>query len=814
MFKNYLVVAFRNFRRKKIFSLINIAGLAIGISAALVIYLIVHYEFSFERFQKDGNRIYRIVTNMHFPDQDFKNSGVPGPLPAAVRSDIPGIEESAVFWVSNPLKIAIAANNSQGNIFKKQDQIIYTDDHYFKLFPYQWVVGSPNSVLNGPNKVVLTESRAKTYFHFADPAQAIGQTITYDDTIKATVTGIIKDLDKVTDFTFKEFVSLSTFSESLKKNYEWDSWGSLSSQSQFFIKLQKGIDEKKINAALADLRKRHSKNDYLATDHFLQALNDIHFSADFDAFDHRQGHKPTLYGLLAVAAFLLLLGCINFINLTTAQASQRAKEIGIRKTMGSSKRQLVFQFLSETILMTSLAAIVSILLTRWLLRVFSAYIPEGLHFDLLNQPGLFVFIVVLILVVSLLSGFYPALILSGYKPVLVLKNLAYASTAQNRKVWIRKTLTVTQFVIAQFFIIATMVVGKQIRYSLNEDMGFKKDAIINFNVPYNRQHPDKKQFVLQEKLKSIPGIQKLSLAGPPPATDGIEISTMKVVNKAGKEIETSVEVKQADTNYFDLYKMKFLAGRNLRQSDTLNEYVINETYARFLGYKDPADIIGHFIDRSDKKVPIVGVLADIHTKSLHSSIQPLAFSNENESHPTFHIALMPKGENTDTWKKTIAAIGTAWKEVYSDEEFNYEFFDESIAKFYKTEQDTANLLNWSTGLAIFISCLGLLGLVIYTTTQRTKEIGVRKVLGASVSQIVSLLSGDFISLVLLAFVIAAPLAWWAMNKWLQDFAYRTNFSWWIFALSGAFMFIVALLTLSIQTIRSAIANPVKSLRTE
>lgn len=812
MFKNYLIVAFRNFWRNKIFSLINIAGLAIGISAALVIYLIVHYEFSYEKFQKDGNRIYRIVTNMHFPDQDFKNSGVPGPLTDAVRREIPGVEKSTLFWEGDQMKVAALMNEHK--VFRKQEDIIFADDQYFNFFNYQWLAGSPKNSLSKPNQVVLFESRARTYFPNTDLNKVIGQTLIFDDSIRTTVTGILKDLNEITDFTFKEFISFPTISEGLKKQMGWGEWGSVNSSWQFFVLLKKGVDGSQINRQLAILRKKNQKDAYLATDHFLQPLSDIHFNSDFDAFDHREAHKPTLFGLLAVAAFLLILGCINFINLATAQASQRAKEIGIRKTMGSSKRELVFQFLSETFLMTAVAAIVSISLTPWLLNIFSAYIPKGLSFDLLNQVNVLAFIIALVVLVSLLAGFYPAMILSGYRPVLVLKNIAYANTAQSRKAWIRKTLTITQFVIAQFFIIATMVVGKQIRFSLNKDMGFKKDAIINFYAPYNRQHPDNKQFVLQQKLKAIPGIQKLSLAGPPPASSGVDISTMKGISKNGKDVETSVEMKQADTNYFDLYKMKLLAGRSLQQSDTVKEFVINETYARFLGYKNLAGIIGQTLEHDGKKVPIVGVMADIHTKSLHKAIQPLAYSSENHSHPTFHVALMPGGENTDNWKKTIAAIGAAWKEVYPDEDFDYQFFDQSIAKFYKKEQDTAGLLNWCTGLAVFISCLGLLGLVIYTTTHRTKEIGVRKVLGASVTQIVTLLSKDFMILVLLAFVIAAPLAWWGMNKWLEDFAYRTTFNWWIFALSGSSMLVVALLTLSIQTIRSAVVNPVKSLRTE
>lgn len=813
MFKNYFTVAFRNFRRNKTFSLINISGLAIGICASLVIYLIVHFELSYEKFFTDKDRIYRVVTNMHFPDQDFKNGGVPGPLPAAVRNEIPGIESSTSFWEANQMKVTVPLKNEKENVFRKQDKIVFADEHYFRFVSYKWLGGSADKALDGPGRIVLTESRARTYFPYADITHAIGQTVYYNDSVKATVTGIVKDLDAVTDFAFKEFISLSTFSDELKNNNGWEEWGSVSSSSQFFVKLKEGTDTAKINRELAVLRKKYEKNTYLATDHFLQPLGDIHFNADFGSFGDRQAHKPTLYGLLAIAGFLLLLGCINFINLTTAHASQRAKEIGIRKTMGSSRSHLVLQFLSETLLLTLLATLVSVLLTPWIFKLFSDYIPEGLQFDLFNQPHLIIFIAALIILVSLLSGFYPAMILSGYKPVLVLKNLAYANTSQSRRVWIRKTLTVSQFVIAQFFIIATMVVGKQIRFSLNKDMGFKKEAIINFRAPYNYQQPDNKQFVLQQKLKAIPGIQRLSLAGSAPADDNTSISTMKFI-KDGKEIETSVQVKQADTAYFELYKMRLVAGRNLEQSDTTKEYIINEAYARFLGYTDPAKIVGQTIDRSSRNIPIVGVIADFNTRSLHSAIQPLAFSCQAKNHSAFHVALAPKTGNTDSWKATIAGIETAWKEVYPEEEFKYEFFDESIAKFYKKEQQTASLLNWSAGLAIFISCLGLLGLVIYTTTQRTKEIGVRKVLGASATQIVSLLSKDFIQLVIVGFAIAAPLAWWAMHRWLEDFAYRTSISWWVFALSGILMALIALLILSIHTIRAALSNPVKSLRTE
>lgn len=813
MFKNYLLSALRTFGRNKIFTLINIAGLAIGISASLIIFLIVHHEFSYDKFHKDRDRIYRIVTNMHFPDQDFKNSGVPGPLPEAVRSEIPGIGLSTVFWLANETKVSIPLNDQTRTVFRKQKDIVYADDQYFNFINYKWLAGSPATALSEPNKVVLTESRAKSYFTFPDIRQAIGKTIIYNDTVNVSISGIVKDLDQVTDIVSKEFVSLSTYREHLKNNNGWNSWGSVSSSSQFLIKLKKGIDTATFNQQLAVLRKKHEKDAYLATDHFLQSLSDIHFNSDFDAFDQRQAHKPTLYGLLAVAGFLLILGCINFINLTTAQGAQRAKEIGVRKTMGSTKGNLIIQFLTETFLLASVATVLSLVLSPLLLKIFSDFIPPGVSLEMIKQPVVIGFILALIIMVSVFSGVYPALVLSKYKPVTVLKNVAFANSGQSRRVWVRKTLTVSQFVIAQFFIIATLIVGKQIRYSLNRDMGFSKDAIVSFVTPFEMENPGSKQKVLMGKIKAIPGIDKISLSQQPPATNSTSITTMKF-NNGVKDIEASVTIKQVDTAYFDLYKMKLLAGRNLSLSDTVREYVINETYLKLLGFKDPKDAVGKILNPQSSKIPIVGVIADFQTKSTHDAIPPVAFTCQQIGHTRFHIALPQNGDRVQSWSNTIAGMGRAFKEIYPEEDFNYSFLDEDIAKFYKKERDISRLLNWSSGLAVFISCLGLLGLVIFTTTQRVKEIGVRKVLGASVSQIVSLLSKDFLQLVMLAFIIAAPLAWWAMNKWLEDFAYRTTISWWVFVVCGVSMMVIAVLTLGIQTVRSATANPVKSLRTE
>ncbi len=815
MFKNYFITAFRNFWRNKIFSLINIIGLSIGISAALVIYLIVHYDFSFDKFEKDGNRVYRVVSDMSFAGTPFSLSGVPAPLADAARREVTGLHQVIAFYEYSPANVAVAKNaNEKPHVFKRQENMIFADADYFKLLSYQWLAGSPEKAMQEPFKVVLTEEKAKIYFPSLNYSDIIGKQVTYDDSIITTVTGIVKNLSENTDFKYKEFISESTIPNSgLKKSYSWDEWGSINSGYQLFLKLEPNISPSAIEAQLKKVLAKNSKDgnkdNKNTTEFHLQPLGDLHFNAKYGTIGDRIADKSTLYGLLTVGAFLLFLGCINFINLTTAQAAQRAKEIGIRKTMGGSRGQLMLQFLNETFFITIVATILSIVLTPGLLKIFGDFIPKDLHFDLLQQPSLILFLVVLVIAVSFLSGFYPAMVLSKYNPALVLKNQAYIGTAGTRKALLRKGLTVSQFFIAQVFVMATVISVKQISYMLNKDMGFKKDAIIYFSTVSNYNKPDLNRFVLLNDLKSIAGIDMISLGQDVPASNGWSMGTM-TFKDGKKEIETDVRFKTGDTNYLKLYHIKLLAGRNVEQSDSVKEYVINETYMHLLGYQNPRDILNKTISGK----PIVGVMADFNQQSLHETVKPLVFTSQNKYSSTFHIALKPQNADGTLWKNTIAKIETAFKKNYPEEEFNYEFVDESIAKFYKSEQDLSHLLKWATGLAIFISCIGLLGLVIYTTNLRTKEIGVRKVLGASVSNIVSLLSKDFVLLVMIAFVIAAPLTWWAMHKWLENFAYRTSINWWVFVVSGISMIIIALITLSIQTIKAAMANPVKSLRTE
>ncbi|MES2894281.1 MAG: ABC transporter permease [Bacteroidota bacterium] len=817
MIKNYFTIAFRTLLKNKAFAAINILGLSIGISASLVIWLLVDYHFSFDQFQQDRHRIYRVVSNFSFAAETYRNSGVSDPMGPAVRNEITGLEKVASLrtW-DDEAKISVPGlPDKEPVLFKKQAGMVFADSNYFSLVPYKWIAGSAKFSLNKPYQAVLVKSTANLYFPGVETAAIIGKQLYVNDTVSLTVSGIVNDLEARSDFTFKVFLAYTTLESTSLQPHNWKNWGNTNGSQQLWLKLANGTPAKQVEAQITALAKRNDKRepgDNSKTWHALQPLSDLHFNGDYRGYDLPTAHKPTLYGLLAVALFLLLLGCINFVNLTTAHAAQRAREIGIRKTMGSTRKQLVIQFLTETFLLTFLATIISIALTPLILKAFAGFIPKELQFSLQAQPGIVLFLLAIMVVVTLFSGLYPALFLSAYKPVVVLKNQAFANSGKTRNAWLRKSLTISQFVIAQVFIMAAILVSKQITFSVSRDLGFKKEAIVYVQTNYYDTVRNNKARLL-DKLKAIPEIAMVSLSSSAPSSNNTWSSTMKYKD-GKKEIETDVQQKFGDTNFIKLYQVKLLAGTNLGQSDTVNGYLLNQTYARILGFTDPQKAIGKKIEWSNKQVPIVGVVADFHQKSVHEPIKPLVIANWDNPSRTINMALYPQLPGEQNWKTALSKVEKAWKEVYPADDFEYNFFDADIAKFYEAEQHISSLLKWATGLAVFISCLGLLGLVIYTTTQRTKEIGVRKVLGASVAQIVSMISKDFIVLVLIAFLIAAPIAGYGMYKWLQNFAYRTDISWWIYGAGGLLMILVALVTLSFQTVKAAMANPVKSLRSE
>ncbi len=815
MFRNYLKIAFRNIWKNKAFSLISIIGLSIGLSSAFVIGAMIYFDMTFDKFHANGDRIYRVTTEFTYPENKSYNPGVSVPLAKTLEEETPSVEFISPFFTNKPYRVE---NQERVRVFMQPENVIYCDNSYFQIFDYQWLAGDAKTALSQPGEVVMSQSRAQQYFPELAPNEVIGKTLVYDDSIPISVIGIVKNFEERSDLFFEEFISTKTLgTEGAKNILGDDSWGSTNSASQLFIKLKENTDPALVQSQLSDFAKEHQDKDAIAfgqlRDFRLQPLADLHFNPKYGTFDYSrdQASTPVLMSLAFVALFLLLLGCINFVNLNTAQATQRAKEIGIRKTLGSSRKQLIYQFLGETLILTLTAAAVSLLLSSWLLRLFVDFMPKGVDFQLFKSPMLIVGALVLLLILTLLSGFYPALVLSRFKPVSVLKNQILPNSDKGS---LRKYLTVFQFTIAQIFIIATLLVGKQIHFLMTKDMGFKTDAIAYVRTPYNDRSMDKKLRFMQE-VKAIPHIKQITMGGNPPASRSW--NSMGVTYKDGKkEVRSDLQLLFGDSDYLKLYKLKLLAGR-MPLNDTIREYVINKTFMRQLGFKTPEEAVGKMLGEGKDAYPIVGVMDDFYQRSLRTGIEPMALvgdwnRNEYAQFNTLHLSF--DTDSSGEWTQNMAKVEAAWDKVYPDFDFDPKFMDDTIERFYEQESKTSILLKWATGLAILISCLGLLGLVIHTTERRTKEIGIRKVLGASLTQLNLLLCKEFLILVGIAFVIAAPIAWYGINNWLQDFAYKTELSWWVFAASGVAMLVIALAIMSIRTIAKANANPIKSLRTE
>jgi len=778
--------------------------------------MIVFYEFSYDQFEPDKNQTYRIVMKTKSTGGFEGYSGaVPSPLGKAIREEVSGIERAVpIFSFPGDSKVDVSVIHPKGEKdiqFKKQENIYFANRYYTDLLNYQWLAGNPSYALEQPFQVVLSQSRASLYFPGKKPTEILGNKLTYHD-IDVTVTGIIRDLNQATDFHGKEFISLKTAETGwLKEELMMDNWNDWMDYAKLFITLTANANPDQVAKELNQLYSKHQKlgNYFSEIDFFLVPLTDMHFDFRSQSHDSRTVHKPTLYGLIAIAAFLLLLGCINYINLTTAQATKRAKEVGIRKTVGCSQKQLIMQFLGETFIVTTAAMIFSLLLVPVLLQLFSSFIPEGLNLSFLGQPKMVLFLLVLNVLLTMSAGLYPAFILSAYKPSQIIKNETLATFGQSRQGMIRKTLTVFQFIIAQFFIISTLMISKQIYFVLHADMGFQKEAILTFNIPRDSAQTTRNH--LLQDLQNIPGVSMASSGFTAPAMMGGAFANLSFYN--GKdEIKPHAQIRWGDENYFQLYNIQLIAGRTLVPSDSITELIVNKSFTKELGFHQAQEALGKFINYAGRPVPIVGIMNDFHTQTFRAEISPVVFGNQPGN--TFHVKLQTQSPKSHIWPKAIAEIGKVFKENFPEEDFKYDFVDESIAQFYTEEQRIATLLRWATGLTIFISSLGLLGLVLYTTNSRIKEVGIRKVLGASVSQLIALLSKDFVRLIIIAFVIASPIAWWAAHEWLNNFAYKTVISWWVFLASGSGMLILTLALLSVQTFKAATTNPVDSLRDE
>jgi putative ABC transport system permease protein len=835
MIKQQLLFALRRLGRHKLTTTINVLGLTFGILSCLVIYLYVTFEFSYDKFHKDSSRIYRVI--VQFTEATGMQHGGPAmwpPFAADLRRESTSFSAITGLLTTNP-RVLVREPGKRDRVIPsigadERDHINYADSAYMDFFHYQWLAGNPASALQKPFSVVLTESEARLYFQHGQPADWIGRSLVYYDSLTVTVTGIVKDWAQNSDFGFKDLISYNTIEHSFLQR-DLRGWHNPQYNANVFVKLSPGTTVVQAEKEFPAFYQRHRHlPDEIKVAFSLQPLADIHFNGNYDDTYGRRAHRPTLVALVGIALFILVIAAINFINLSTAQSILRAKEVGVRKVLGSSRGGLVSQFLIETAIIVVAAMTLALLLAGPViaalhgdLRSGPAGLPQGVRLNF-RDPNTWIFLGGVTLITCLLAGWYPARALSSFLPVISLRGSGIRQL--NSKSYLRKGLIVFQFTISLLFIIGTMMVGRQIHYALNTDLGFKKDAIVMIDLP-NRA-PENLKAVYAAEIQTLSGVRQVSLSSAGPEAAGHGMTNLQY--KGAKEVTIDVGMDMIDTNYMSVYGLTLVAGRNFYLTDTARQgsdpgavpvqpgfraYILNETAARALGFKTPADAAGRLVSGLDGTLgPVVGVVRDFHAQNLHEKIKPFFFTTESGAGNLLSVKLASAAFSAGQVKALMAKMEAIFKKIYPDKIYHSRFFDESLEQLYKREQQTSQIMNIAMGIAIFISCMGLFGLAAFTANQRTREIGIRKVLGAGVPQLVSMLSWEFILLVGLSTVIAAPLAGWGVHQWLQDFAYRTSMPWWIFVLAGVAALAIALLAVSYQAIRAATANPLKNLRVE
>ena len=806
MFKNYFKVALRSLWKSKGFSAINIFGLAIGLATCLLITLYVVDELSYDHYNKKAERIYRINSDIKFGGGDLRLTVTSDPMGAVLKKDYPQVEEYTRVYNSEGSKLV-----KKGNQYITEERIAYVDSTFFRVFTLPAISGDTETALNEPNTVVLTESSSKKYFNTTD---VVGKTIEISDN-PYKITAVIKDIPRTSHFNFGFLLSMDNV------NYQWGSF--LSNNFQTYIVLQKGVDYKafeknfitvidkyllpqakqfmQINS-MDDFKKAGNKLEYT-----LMPLLDIHLHSDRFPELGTNGNIQYVYIFSAVALFVLLIACINFMNLSTARSANRAKEVGIRKVLGTEKKTLVQQFLLESILTVIIALIIGIGIAALVLPLFNDVSAKSFSAKDFVSGRIVLFILLVPFVVGVLAGIYPAFFLSRFKPITVLKG---SSVGIFKKSNLRSVLVVFQFATSIILIIGTVVVYRQLQYIQNKNLGFNKEQVLIINGTGALQNNAE---VFKNEVRNLPGVTSASFTGYLPVSSSAR-SDNSFSKSAVMDSKTGVNMQRwtVDYDYINTLGMQMIQGRNFSKefgSDS-SGVIVNETAAKLLGFSSPlGEKIYTYNNRNEPiAYNIIGVVKNFHFESLRQNIGPLCMMLGDARFLTsFKVS-------TSNIQALVKQIESKWKVMAPGMPFSYRFLDDSFDEMYRSEQRVGKIAITFAVLAILIACLGLFGLVTYAAERRIKEIGIRKVLGATISNIIGMLSKDFLLLVVIAAVISFPIAWWGMNQWLQDFAYRIDISWWIFIIAGLMAAVIALITVSFQAIRAALANPVKNLRTE
>jgi putative ABC transport system permease protein len=793
MLKNYIKIALRNLWRHRVFSFINIMGLSVGMTACLLIFLYVRFEMSYDTFHPKVDRIYRVVADIKTPTEVLNSGGPAWAVPSHIKLDFPEVEAFTRVMGDNLLF-------RKGDIKFYETNVIWADSAFFKIFHFPLLQGNAHTALKEPFSIVLTESAAKKYFGKANP---MGQTLLITgDASPATVTGIMKDMPENTQVKGDLILSMSTVTEKWAKGLD-DQWGNYSPAA--YLLLKSGTNamalQKKFPAFLEKWNGKEMKESQMYPTLLLEALKDNYLHSTRNG--SKNGNIKNVYIFSIIALFILIIACINFINLTTARATERAKEVGIRKVAGAVKSQLARQFIGESIIISFIAYLLTLALSALLLPSFNELAGKTISQGIFENGQLILLLLGAAVVIGLLAGTYPAFVLAAFKPIEVLKG-RFATGAKGSV--LRKSLVISQFAISIALIIGTIIVYSQMSYMRNQNLGFNKDHVMVIDTNH-----DKAVETLQQVVAGLPNVQSTCLSGSVPGS-GNPGAYSEVENVKGDLQIANFDLYFVDFDYIPLYKIQMAAGRSFSRdykTDSNQAMILNEAAVKTLGYPSSEQAIGKRFKQWGREGKIIGVIKDFHFRSLQQPIKPLTMRIERD-----RFELLSVKVSSAKLPNTIAAIEKKYKSVIPNLPFSYYFMDEFFDRQYRSEERFGKLfLNFAI-LAIFISCLGLLGLASYSTMQRTREIGIRKVMGASVSNIINLLSRDFLKLVIISFFIAAPVAWYFMHQWLADFAYRTNISWWIFATAGIMAVLIAVITISFQAIKAAVSNPVKALRTE
>lgn len=805
MIRNNIKIAWRNLQRNKIYSLLNSGGLAVGMACCILIGLFIKNELSYDRYHKNFDNIYRVLHSYRqFQDSEKPASPAPeefqvwgnAPVGRALLNDFPEIIKTVQF--TSPVKLLMQYKE---NRFQESD-MLFADSTVFDIFSWKLLSGSIQKALIDPNSIVLTQFMAKKYFGDENP---LGKILKVGDDGAFTVTGVMEGIPSNSHFSFDALISMSTFKKGRPEVF--DSWGYVDFYTYFLVAPKTNINA--LSAKIPEfLKRQHTGGDNETYDIAFEPLSDAYLYSKAGRQPGVTGNLSTIYIFSCIALFILVIACINFMNLSTARSVERAKEIGVRKTLGAKKNSLIYQFLTESVLLSLVALVFAFGIALLTIPILNAVSGKSLGYDDLISLQMLLILLCAALLVGLLAGSYPALVLTQYRPVSVLKGNFQSS---DKGVFLRKGLVVLQFGLSFALMVGTAVVFAQLDHLRSKSLGFTQDQMLVIDYG-NDKSVNQKLEAIKTTFTNRPDVITVSASRAVPG-DFFPNAYTTIESANGEMQSNAPALYEIDFDFVPNYHINVVAGRAYSRDypvDSTQSLLVNESAARLFGYANPQDIVGKRFDQWGRQGTVIGVLEDFNYQSLHHKIEPLVLRFA----PLGELGKLSLHLKTNNLPESIDQLKQTWNQLAPQRPFLYSFLDESFNKQYQEDIRFGQVFSIFSGLAIFIACLGLFGLATYSTKKRVKEIGVRKVLGASISAIVTLLSSDFIKLVLIAILIASPISWWAMNKWLQDFAYHIDMQWWMFVAAGILALGIALLTVSFQAIKAAIVNPVKSLRTE